>query len=58
LDELTQNIAQVENTFRQLLNDHVLKSDTAITSYSDIDFNKIIERQQQLQNTVHLGDIG
>ena len=49
LDELTQNIAQVENTFRQLLNDHVLKSDTAITSYSDIDFNKIIERQQQLQ---------
>lgn len=49
LDELTQNIAQVENTFSQLLNDHVLKSDTEITSYSDIDFNEIIERQQQLQ---------
>ena len=49
LDEIKQNIAQVENTFSQLLNDHALKNDVQFTPYLDINFNEIIERQQQLQ---------
>jgi hypothetical protein len=31
LDELTQNIAEVESTLSQLLNDHTLQNDTQIT---------------------------
>ncbi|ENI7046118.1 hypothetical protein ABZO94_003749, partial [Acinetobacter baumannii] len=49
LDGIKQNITQVENTFSQLLNDHVLKNDAQLTPYSDINFTEILERQQQLQ---------
>lgn len=49
LDEIKQNIAQVENTFSQLLNDHALKNDVQLTPYLDINFNEILARQQQLQ---------
>lgn len=52
LEELILNIAQVEDTFSQLLNDHALENDTEITPYLDIDFEKILERQQQLQQFV------
>lgn len=49
LDEIKQNIAQVENTFSQFLNDHALKNDVQLTPYLDINFNEILARQQQLQ---------
>lgn len=52
LEELTQNIAEVESTFSQLLNDHTLQNDTQITQYKDLTFNEILDRQQQLQKYV------
>ncbi|MCY6411609.1 DUF4011 domain-containing protein [Acinetobacter sp. VNH17] len=52
LEEVVLNIAQVENTFSQLLNDYALQKDVQVTPYSDIHFNEILERQQQLQQYV------
>lgn len=52
LDALIQNIRDVKTSFSQLLNDHALQKDGLITEYQNINFEEILERQQQLQHHV------